>query len=133
MVQGSDKTGRAGKINKMSDIAPMIEGGFRNKIEGLFGASIYLERKLTADGKMQYLAHCNIKQALGTVVEGKNRYGLPTTMDLTGKQLAKEMESYLVPVTEKPVVVPAPVEQAVKMPTPAQSTITKEKAVLTVS
>jgi len=93
-IQGSDK--KAGKINKMSDIAPMIEGGFRNKIEGLFGASIYLERKLATDGKVQFLAHCNAKQALGTVVEAKNRYGLPQTIDLTGKKLAEVIRPYLV-------------------------------------
>lgn len=93
-VQGTDK--KAGKINKMSDIAPMIEGGFRNKIEGLFGASIYLERKIGTDGKVQFLAHCNIKQALGTVVDAKNRYGLPQSIDLTGKNLSDVIRPYLV-------------------------------------
>lgn len=95
-VQGSDKTGRAGKINKMSDIAPMIEGGFRNKIEGLFGASIYLERKLDASGQnIQYFAHTNIRKALGTVVEGKNRYGLAPSFDITNKSLYEVIQQNL--------------------------------------
>lgn len=84
-IQGTDK--KAGKVSKLSDIAPMIEGGFRNKVEGLFGASIYLERKLGVDGKPVYLAHCSIKQAFSTVVEAKNRYGLPQTFDVTNKSL----------------------------------------------
>lgn len=95
-VQGSDKTGRPGKINKMSDIAPMIEGGFRNKVEGLFGASIYLERKLDGSGKVTFLAHAGIKAALSTIVEGKNRYGLPNTMDVTDKKLYDVIREYLV-------------------------------------
>lgn len=93
-VQGTDK--KAGKINKMSDIAPMIEGGFRNKIEGLFGASIYLERKVDNSGKITYLAHSNAKAALGTIVEAKNRYGLPATLDVTDKNLCDVISPYLV-------------------------------------
>jgi hypothetical protein len=137
-VQGSDKTGKAGKINKMSDIAPMIEGGFRNKIEGLFGASIYLERKLKVDGGVQYLAHCTLKQALSSVVEGKNRYGLPPTIDLTGKQLAKEIKPYLVngavaqepvkAVVQNPVVTTQPAA-----PKAAAGTITNVPAKIEVS
>lgn len=93
VVDGTDK--KAGKINKLSDVAPMIEGGFRNKIEGLFGASIYLERKLDVNGKPQYLAHANIKSAFQSVVEGKNRFGLPQTFDLTEKDLSTEVSRYL--------------------------------------
>lgn len=95
-VQGSEKTGRAGKINKMSDIAPMIEGGFRNKIEGLFGASIYLERKLNAGGQISYYAHSNMRSALATVVEAKNRYGLPPTLDITDKKLSEVIKPYMI-------------------------------------
>jgi hypothetical protein len=73
----------------------MIEGGFRNKVEGLFGASIYLERKLDANGKPQYLAHANIKSAFQSVVEGKNRFGLPQSFDITDKDLATEVGKYL--------------------------------------
>lgn len=96
-VSGTDK--KAGKINKMSDIAPMIEGGFRNKVEGLFGASIYLERKLDSSGKVSYLAHAGMKQALSSIVEGKNRYGLPPTMDITDKKLSEVMKPFLLEAT----------------------------------
>ena len=95
-VSGNDK--KAGKINQLSDVAPMIEGGFRNKVEGLFGASIYLERKLSGS-EPQYLAHTSIKQAFNSVVEGKNRYGLPQTIDLTNKNLADVVKTHLVTTT----------------------------------
>lgn len=86
---------KAGKLNKLNSIAPMIEGGFRNKIEGLFGASIYLERKLDG-GKVVYLAHTGLCQAYGSILEAKNRYGLPVKMDLTDKNFSEEVKPFLV-------------------------------------
>lgn len=95
---------KAGKVTKLSEIAPMIEGGFRNKIEGLFGASIYLERKLDTTGKEQYLAHASIKQAFQTIVEGKNRFGLPQSFDITEKGLADEVSKFIKVSNQQPVV-----------------------------
>lgn len=85
---------KAGKVNKLNSIAPQIEGGFRNKVEGLFGASIYLERKLDG-GKTVYLAHTGLCQAYGSVLEAKNRYGLPVKMDLTDKDFFEVIHPYL--------------------------------------
>lgn len=82
-VQGNDKTkNRARKVAIDSDIAPQIEGGFRNKVEGLVGASLYLDKKIGTDNKTRYLAYCDKTLAWGTVVNAKNRYGLPQVLEL---------------------------------------------------
>ncbi len=73
------------KIIKDSDIAPRITGGFRNTIEGLPGAVIYLEHKLSPDGKLTYLAYCKKIAAMQTIIQAKNKYGLPAKIDITGK------------------------------------------------
>lgn len=77
---------RAKKVMTNSDIAPMIEGGFRNKLSGLVGADLYLDKQLK-DGKVTYEAICDLARGLGTVVNAKNRFGLPARLDLTDKSL----------------------------------------------
>lgn len=92
-VQGGAAKNRARKVALNSDIAPLIEGGFRQRAEGLFGASIYLDKKIV-EGKAKYEAICDIATGLGTIVNAKNRYGLPARLDLTDKSLYdKIMES----------------------------------------
>lgn len=83
---------RAKKVMTNSDIAPMIEGGFRNKLSGLVGADLYLEKSLKGGGDnkpsvVTYEAICDLARGLGTVVNAKNRYGLPARIDLTNKSL----------------------------------------------
>lgn len=86
-VQGNAKiANRAKKVMTNSDIAPMIEGGFRNKLAGLVGADLYLEKTIQ-DGKPQYVALCDITRGFGTTVNAKNRYGLPARLPLTDKSL----------------------------------------------
>lgn len=86
-VQGNEKLkNRAKKVMTNSDIAPMIEGGFRNKLAGLVGADLYLEKTIQ-DGKTQYVALCDITRGFGTTVNAKNRYGLPARLPLTDKSL----------------------------------------------
>lgn len=85
-VQGGAAKNRARKVALNSDIAPLIEGGFRQRAEGLFGASIYLDKKIV-EGKPKYEAICDIATGLGTIVNAKNRYGLPAKLDLTNKSL----------------------------------------------
>lgn len=86
-VQGNDKIkNRARKVMTKSDIAPMIEGGFRNKLSGLVGGDLYLEKSLK-DGGIKYEAICDMAVGLGTVVMAKNRWGLPARLDLTNKSL----------------------------------------------
>jgi hypothetical protein len=88
-IHGSDKIkNRARKVNLLSDIAPQIEGGFRNKFEGLVGASLYLEKKIK-DEKLQYHAICDMAPGMSTIVMAKNRFGLPPRIDLTNKSLYK--------------------------------------------
>lgn len=85
-VQGGSAKNRARKVALNSDIAPLIEGGFRARAEGLFGASIYLDKKIV-EGKAKYEAICDIATGMGTIVLAKNRYGLPARLDLTDKGL----------------------------------------------
>jgi hypothetical protein len=86
-VHGNAKiTNRAKKVMTNSDIAPMIEGGFRNKLSGLVGGDLYLEKKLK-DGKVSYEAICDLAVGLGTLVNAKNRFGLPARLPLTDKSL----------------------------------------------
>lgn len=107
-VEGSDKTkNRARKVNLISDIAPQIEGGMRNKIEGLVGASLYLDKRLT-DGKPYYEAICDIAPAMGTIVLGKNRFGLPQKLPLTDKSLYEEIVHRLNQSTAKATTTAAP-------------------------
>jgi hypothetical protein len=69
-----------------SDIAAQIEGGFRNKLSGLVGADLYLEKTLK-DGKVQYDALCDMTRGYGGVVNAKNRFGLPARLSLNDKSL----------------------------------------------
>ena len=91
---GNKKTG--GKVSHDSDLAPIIEGSFRHEIDGKFGAVIFLEHKpgtkqVERDGRkvnvatMQYFAYCQKVAALDTVVNAKNKYGLPAKLDITDK------------------------------------------------
>lgn len=77
---------RAKKVMTNSDIAPMIEGGFRNKLSGLVGADLYLEKTLK-DGKVEYDALCDMTRGYGGIVNAKNRFGLPARLPLTNKSL----------------------------------------------
>lgn len=89
-MQGNPKKARKLMLN--SDIALQIEGGFRNKIEGLFGGSLYLEKSLTKDtGAIKYEAICDVSKAFQTTVLAKNRWGLPARVDLTTKSLYEHL------------------------------------------
>lgn len=122
-VHGSDKfKNRAKKVSTQSDIAPLIEGGFRNKIEGLFGASIYLDRKIK-DGKTLYEAICDVSVGMNTMVMGKNRFGLPARVDLTDKSLYGAIMGALrpaqtQPAAAKPAPAPSTAQQSASKPTP---------------
>lgn len=87
-MQGNPKKARKLMLN--SDLALQIEGGFRNKIEGLFGGSLYLEKVFKKDGDRstyQYNAICDIEKAFQTTVMAKNRWGLPPRVSLDSKTL----------------------------------------------
>lgn len=62
-----------GKVDKSMTIAPAILGGFRDKVSGMFSASIYLEKKKKAENTYEYWARCQ----KGNQREAKNRYNLP--------------------------------------------------------
>ena len=77
---------RAKKVMTNSDLAAQIEGGFRNKLSGLVGADLYLEKTLK-DGKIVYDALCDMTRGYGGIVNAKNRYGLPARLNLNTKTL----------------------------------------------
>lgn len=86
-----------GKLDKSADIAPNLIGGFRNVAEGLFGASIYLDRELQSDGKTtKYMAYCQKCKvpSLGSMVSAKNVYGLPVKVeDVSYKKLLEAISA----------------------------------------
>lgn len=61
------------KVDKSMTIAPAILGGFRDKVAGMFSASIYLEKKRKGENQYEYWARCQ----KGNQREAKNRYNLP--------------------------------------------------------
>lgn len=81
---------RAKKVMTNSDLAAQIEGGFRNKLSGLVGGDLYLEKTLKKDGErtvVQYDALCDMTRGYGGIVNAKNRFGLPARLDLTKQTL----------------------------------------------
>ena len=65
------------KVDKSTPVVSNILGGFREKIAGMFSASLYLEKKRVGDNKYQYLARCQ----KGGQRDAKNRYGLPEIVE----------------------------------------------------
>jgi hypothetical protein len=78
---------RAAKVDKSADLAPLIEGGFRSKFDGLLGAVIYLEHKyLPSEKRLEYFAITERMPGLDSIaVPAKNRYGLHGRLTITGK------------------------------------------------
>lgn len=96
---GYEKTKR--QVNLESDLNPQVIGGFRQAIEGLPSALIYLEHRVEADGDgkevLNYYAYCRktFVKSLDSQVGAKNRYGLPTTLKLTNANLYRTLLSKL--------------------------------------
>jgi len=65
------------KTDKSMTIQPSIIGGFRDKVAGMFSASIYLFKKRLAADKYLYYARCQ----QGDQRLAKNRYGLPEIVE----------------------------------------------------
>lgn len=85
---------RAKKVMTNSDLAAQIEGGFRNKLSGLVGADLYLEKQLK-DGKVVYDALCDITRGYGGIVNAKNRFGLPARLNLNQQTLYEAISESL--------------------------------------
>lgn len=75
MVEGDEAMDK--KVDKSTPIVPNILGGFREKIAGLFSASIYLEKKRESENKYKYQARCQRSNQR----DAKNRYGLKELVD----------------------------------------------------
>jgi hypothetical protein len=102
-LEGTNAKGEqvpARKLSKDSDLAINIEGGFRDKIEGLFGGSLYLERKLVQDKdtgkpKIDYRALCDLTTGFDTVINAKTRWGLPSRLSLNNRTLYQALTEAL--------------------------------------
>lgn len=119
---------RAKKVMTNSDIAPMIEGGFRNKLSGLVGADIYLEKTMKKEGErptIVYDALCDMTRGYGGVVNAKNRFGLPPRLSLNGTNLYQAIMGSL--KLKATVAVPP----SVASPTPPLATTGSVKAATT--
>src|SRR6267142_1408889 len=94
-----DRTKR--QVNLESDLNPQVLGGFRQTVEGLPSALIYLDHRVEADAEgkevLNYYAYCRrtFVKSLDSQVNAKNRYGLPTVLKLTGANLYKTLLSKL--------------------------------------
>lgn len=64
------------KVDKSSPIVPSVLGGLRDKLEGMFSASLYLDKQKTPQG-YKYVARCQ----KGGQRNAKNRYGLPELVE----------------------------------------------------
>ena len=92
MVEG--EAAMEGKVDKSTPIVPNILGGFREKIEGMFSASIYLDKKRVAENVYKYYARCQ----KGNMRSAKNRLGLPEIVEDISygniiKSIGKEVNS----------------------------------------
>ena len=94
------------QVNLESDLNPQVLGGFRQTVDGLPSAVIYLDTQVEADkdGKevLNYYAYCRKTFAKGfdSQLNAKNRYGLPTVLKLTNANLFKTLLSKLPKPTE---------------------------------
>jgi hypothetical protein len=82
-------------VNLESDLSAQVVGGFRQRIDGLPSATIYLEHKLESEGGkevLKYYAYCKMtrSQSFDTVIKAKNRYGLGT-LNLTNGSFYKTL------------------------------------------
>lgn len=95
------------QVNLDSDLSPQVLGSFRQRIDGLPSATIYLEHNIdtaTEDdvkkGRavkagqevLRYYAYCRMtrSQSFDTVIKAKNRFGLGT-LNLTGGSFYKTL------------------------------------------
>jgi hypothetical protein len=78
------------KRDKQVSVVPSILGGFRDLAEGMFTASIYLEKKMLrvtdpktskVEDQLRYWAYCDTQTAYGSKILAKNRHGLPARME----------------------------------------------------
>lgn len=90
-VQREGEEAKAKQTSTDVDWAPMVEGSFRQLINTLPRAMIYLHQKVETRGTEQtvkYMAYCQrVKVPHVGLVPAKNAYSLPPTIDLTGKSL----------------------------------------------
>lgn len=90
-VQREGDEAKAKQTSQDVDWSPMVEGSFRQLINTLPRAMIYLHQKVELKGTEQnvkYLAYCQrVKVPHVGLIPAKNAYGLPPVLDVTNKSL----------------------------------------------
>lgn len=95
------------------DVVPNILGGFRDEAEGLFAASLYLERRTSTKPDAQnkpttvtkYVCYTQQQMALGSKILAKNRYGLPPIIEGVSYQSIMQHIKQVQPVVKAAVEV----------------------------
>lgn len=87
-VQRQDEDDKQKQTSRDADMAPRIEGGFRQSLAGLPRAMIYLHQQVRSQGDNQvveFKAYCQkVRVPNIGVIPAKNSYSLPPVVDLTG-------------------------------------------------
>lgn len=90
-VQRESDESKAKQTSQDSDWSPMVEGGFRQLINTLPRAMIYLHQKVELKGAEQtvkFMAYCQrVKVPHIGLIPAKNAYSLPPVLDITSKNL----------------------------------------------
>lgn len=87
------------QVNLKSDLSPQVLGSFRQQVEGLPSAVLYMDSQLEPDKDnketLQYYAYCKktFVPSLDSEVAAKNRLGLPARLKLTNASLYKTLLS----------------------------------------
>lgn len=88
--QMEEELNEKGLSVKTGNVTPGILGGFRDKVEGMFSASIYLDKKNVGQGVYKYMARCQ----KGSGRNAKNRYGLPEWVEnVSYAEIIKQIEA----------------------------------------
>ncbi|UOF78244.1 AAA domain [Caudoviricetes sp.] len=75
-----------GVATATGNVIPNIIGGFREKVEGMLSASIYLDKRRVGPDKYEYWARCQ----KGAGRNAKNRFGLPEILQNISYQTIME-------------------------------------------
>jgi hypothetical protein len=79
-------------VQLQSDLAPRIEGGLRQTIEGMVSATIYFEKRLDPARGIVYEAICDLAPGMGTIVPAGNRFMMVPKIDITNGSLWDELQ-----------------------------------------
>ena len=92
--EGSSKQDRKRRrgVQLQSDLAPRIQGGLRESIEGMVSATIYFEKRLDPAKGIIYEAICDMSPGMGTIICAGNRLMMVPKIDITNGSLWSELQ-----------------------------------------